>query len=65
MKQYKYKTLDKIFDYGSYTFKAKTAIRAILAPAFVGILSGLDQEGSGVQNNTWSDPWINEKIYKP
>jgi predicted AlkP superfamily pyrophosphatase or phosphodiesterase len=64
LNEYKHKTIQNFVDNGSYTFRARTAFRAISGPAWTGILCGMDQEGSGVQNNTWSAPWINSN-YKP
>jgi predicted AlkP superfamily pyrophosphatase or phosphodiesterase len=64
LNQSNHTTIDYFMNNGAYTFRARTVIQAISAPAWTGILCGIDSEGGGVLNNYWSAPWLNTTIIK-
>ena len=46
-------TFNRILENSSYTFKARTTIQTISAPAWSNILTGLESEASGILTNDW------------
>ncbi len=43
---------------GSFTYYARTAVQAISAPGWSNILCGMEPQETGIIDNEWSAPWL-------
>ncbi|MFM7856593.1 MAG: alkaline phosphatase family protein, partial [Flammeovirgaceae bacterium] len=48
---------------GSYTFQARTSIYSISAPGWSNIMCAQSSEETGITDNDWWAPWVNQKPY--